>query len=160
MLASGLSAIALNSRLPLQDHVVPVDQLGAAKIAENVSNFTALAADDGFRLLVVVSGEPAAKLGALAVSDHHRIAALEAPLAARDAGRKQTLPRGERRRSSRIYDEGALWLECACNPAFARRHRVRARQKPGTGSFLGERLQRVQHLAAGDDHISAAMDRD
>src|ERR1700745_2303511 len=122
MLASGLSAMALNSHLPLQDHVGPGDQLGAAKIAENVSNFTALAADDGFRLLVVVSGEPTAKLGALTVPDHHPIAALEAPLDARDAGRKQTLPRGERRRSSSVYDEGALWLERACDPALPSRH--------------------------------------
>src|SRR5262249_42780934 len=124
MLASGLSATALNSHLPLQDHVVPVDQLGAAKIAENVRNFTALAADDGFRLLVVVSGEAAAKLGALAVPDHHRIAALEAPLDARDAGRKQTLPSGERRRSPPVYDEGALWLECARAPPLPPFHPV------------------------------------
>src|SRR6188508_1575205 len=84
MLASGLSAIALTSRLPLKDHVVPMDQLGTAKIAENIRDFTALAADDGLRLLMVVSGEPAAELGALPVSNHYRTAAplstMKAPL--------------------------------------------------------------------------------
>src|SRR6185437_4878733 len=108
MLASDLSAIALTSRLPLKDHVVPMDQLGTAKIAENIRDFTALAADDGLRLLMVVSGEPAP----------------EAPLDARDASRKQALARGECRRRALIHDEGALGLQRACDPALARRHRV------------------------------------
>ena len=69
MLASGLSEIALNSTLPLQNHVVPVDQLRAPKVAENLGDFTALAADDGLGLLMVVGGEPAADLDAFAVPD-------------------------------------------------------------------------------------------
>src|SRR5262245_21179338 len=137
MLASGLSAIALTSRLPLKDHVVPMDQLGTVKIAENIRDFTALAADDGLRLLMVVSGEPAAELGARPVSDHYCIAALEAPLDARDASRKQALARGECRRRALIHDEGAPGLQRACDPALARRHRVRACQEPGAGPFFG-----------------------
>src|SRR5512140_2058598 len=110
MLASGLSAIALTSRLPLQNHIVPMDQLRAAKIAENIRDFTALAANDGFRFLTVVGREPAAELGTLAIPDHHRIAALEASFHARDAGWKQALARGERGRSTLVHDECALWL--------------------------------------------------
>ena len=96
MLASGLSAIALTSHLPLQHHIVAMDQLGAPKVAENLGNFTALAPDDGLGLLMVVGGQPAADLDPVAVPDEDGVAALEAPLDPGDARRQQALARGQR----------------------------------------------------------------
>src|SRR5262245_263959 len=96
MLASGLSSRALTSPLPLQHHIVAMDQFGAAKIAENLLDFTALASDDGLGFLVVVGGEPAADFDALAVPDDDGVAALEAALDPGDAGRQETLARVER----------------------------------------------------------------
>src|SRR6185437_15012071 len=96
MLASGLFESTLILALPLQNHVVPVDQLGAAKVAENLGDFTALAANNGLGLFMVVGREPATELGTVAVADHHGVAALEAPFDSGHARRQQALARGQR----------------------------------------------------------------
>ncbi len=148
MLASGLfDNRAQLSILPLQNHIVPMDQLGAPKVAENVGDFTALAPDDGLGVLMAVSGEPAADLNAVAVPDDHRVAPLETPLDPRDAGRQQALACGQRLGRAIIDDERALRLERAGDPALPRRHRVLARQEPGRHPRLGQRLKRMHHLA-------------
>src|SRR5262245_46693519 len=160
MLASGLSSIALKSSLPLQHHIVAMDQLGAAKIAENLLDFTALAPDDGFGLLMVVGGEPAADFDALAVPDDDGVAALEAALDPGDAGGQEALARGECRGCALVDGERAPRFERARDPALARGDRILARDEPGPGSPPAQRLERMHHPARGDDHVRAGRDRD
>src|SRR5262245_61885608 len=112
-----------------------MDQFGAADIAEDLLDFTALAADDGFGLLMVVGGEPAADLDPLAVPDDDGVAALEAALDPGDARRQEALARGERLGRALIDGESAPRFERARDPALARRDRVLARDEPSAGSF-------------------------
>src|SRR5262245_11518226 len=111
-----------------------MDQFGAAGIAEYLLDFTALAPDDGLGLLMIVGGEPAADLHALAVPDDDGVATLEAALDPGDARGQQALARGERGCRALIDGERAPRFERAGDPALARSDRVLARDEPGPGS--------------------------
>src|SRR3954463_4413452 len=107
-----------------QGEVVAVDHLGAARIAEDVLDLAARAADDLLGLLGVVGDEPAPEL-ARAVADDHRVAAREGALDAADPDRQEARAAGKRPRRAGIDDERAARLERPGDPALARRHRVR-----------------------------------
>src|SRR4029078_13377670 len=111
MLASGLSAATAMSALTVQRHVVTVDQLRAAKVAENFRDFTALAADNRLGLRVIVSGEPAADLGPVAGPDHDRVATLEAAFDSGHPGRQQALARSQCLHRAIVENHRAFRLE-------------------------------------------------
>ena len=53
-----------------------MNELWAAKVAENVRDFTALAADNGFCFLIAIGRQAPANLGAFGASDENGIAPL------------------------------------------------------------------------------------
>src|SRR4029077_17239841 len=109
---------------PVQHHIVAVDQLRIATVAENLLEFTALAPDDAARVLVVVGGKPASQLGALAVPDDHGVAALEASFYLGDAGWQQALAARERLGGAPVHDHRPLRLQRSRDPALARCHGI------------------------------------
>src|SRR5262245_65605571 len=132
-----------------------MDQFGAAEIAENAADFTALAPDDGLGFLMAVGGEPAADLQPLAVPDDDGVAALEAALDFGDARGQEALARGECLGRALIDGKRALRFERARYPALARRDRVLARDEPRPGSSSAQRFERVHHPARRDPHMRA-----
>src|SRR5262245_66227346 len=98
-----------------------MDQFGAADIAEDLLDFTALAADDGFRLFMVVGGQPPADLDPLAVPDDDGGAALEAALDPGGARREQALPRRARLSCALVDGDRAPRSERGPDPALQRR---------------------------------------
>src|SRR5512147_2470060 len=163
MLACGCSArtdITFSSTSPVQHHVVAVDQLRVATVAENLREFTALAADDAARVLMVIGGKPAAELGTLAVPDHDGVAALEAPFYPGDAGWQQALAARERLGGASVHDDRAFGLERAGDPALPRRHGVGVGEEPRASAGTGKRRKRIEHFAARDRHMRAAGNGD
>ena len=110
--------------LPLQNHVVPVDQLGAAKVAENLSDFTALAADNGLGLFVVVGGEPATD----STPSPFRITTAsprsKLPSTRVTPAGNRLLPEASAWAAPLSTVTGALRLQRAGDPALARRYRI------------------------------------
>ena len=109
---------------------------------------------------MVVGGKPAAELGALAVADHHGIAALEASFDLGDAGRQQALAA----RSASAAPLSTITRPFGSSvPAIQRLRAVtgsawaRNQVQPAPPASARERME---HLAAGDHHMRAAGNRD
>src|SRR5688572_24174838 len=160
-IASIASSVAVSMRsglfmsLPLQGHVVAMDQLIAARYPQYSGDFGAFLADDALRVETGVGNESAPQFAAVRAADDHRVAAVEIALYARHAGRQQALARGQRLLGAGIDVHLPLRLELPGNPALARRHRVGMRQEPGARGALADGAQRVHDLAAGDHHVRA-----
>ena len=57
-----------------------MDELGTAKIAEFISDFTALASDDRGGVRMAIGDEPTADFRSPKAPDRHGVASLEAPI--------------------------------------------------------------------------------
>ena len=125
-----------------------------------VGDLAAFPADDALGVDAGIGDQPAAQLAAVGRADDHRVAALEAALDARDAGRQQALAGRQRLLGAGVDVDVALRLELPGDPALARRHRIGVGEEPGARRALADRAQRVEHLAAGDHHVRAGAERD
>src|SRR4029077_18912516 len=100
--------------LPIQDHIVPVDQFRVATVAENGFDFTALPPEQAPRLVIVIGDEATPKLSPLAILDDDRIAPIETALEPRHPGGQEALARAKRVPGALVDEQRALWHERSC----------------------------------------------
>src|SRR5215831_8114319 len=117
-----------------------MNQLRIATVTENLRQFTALAADDAPRVLMVVGGKPATKLGALAIPDHNGVTAFEASFYPGDACVQEALAVRQRLCRPIIDDHRAFRLERAGDPTLARGNRIGVGEEPGASAVARKRL--------------------
>src|SRR5262249_34272257 len=150
----------LASLVPVQRHVVAVDELVAARRAEDRGDLATLLTDDTLRVHLSIGNEAATQLAPVGGADDNGIAPVERAFDARPARRQQTLARTQRLLRAGVDVDVALGLELPGDPALLGGERVGRREEPGARRAVGDRAQRVLHLAAGDDHVRAGAERD
>ena len=116
-----------------------MDELGTAKIAEFISDFTALASNDRSGVRMAIGDEPTADFSSAKGPDRHGVASLKAPIDPRDAGRQLALALPQRSSRAGINDDYSTGLKRPSDPTLSRRHRVRMGQEPGADPGRSQR---------------------
>ena len=137
-------------------HIVAMDQLRTAKIAEYLGDFTALAPDDRRRH---PRDHRQSAHGRFRFPSGPRIATASPrskwPTTSVTPGRQQALAASKRFGRAGSTTTAPARFERPTNPAFARCHWVGMRQEPSADARRRKRRERVQHLAACDHHVGA-----
>src|SRR5690606_35625863 len=125
--------------LPVQCHVIAVDELGAALISQDLRDFTAATADDTLCVGARIGDQSAADFIPCTVADDHCITAIELAVDACDSCRQQALARKERPLRAGVDLDNSSRLELARDPAFPSRYRIGGRKEPGARRAVAER---------------------